>query len=473
VANAGLATATGAAQQPSAAGAEVSPALELSGFGTFTGVTSGAVINSVTVAVTEHQSSALMAACTFELWDYSGAGAQIGTTQTGTASTGAGNVSSAAFTGVTYSQLATLRVRVYGHAGTAGSGAVESADAVSLTVSYTLVPGTSAPAGLATATGTAQQPSAGTGGSVLDEGSGGVLDEGGAAVQDEGSAGATTANAGLATASGTAQPAAFRYAPAGLATGTGAAQAPAGGTTANAGLATGTGAAQQPAGHNAGLATGTGAAQQPAVTVSGSTTASAGLAAGTGTAPQASVSASGTSPYSADTAQAAESAFYNHAGADAGTAAEGARLAVRSTDSAFGRDAPLSAWPSARDAATAADKAASAWPAGADTGHAAEAVKPFPASSADTGHAAEAVHAVGVWTYVPASVHLLAPAPHRHDPVRAGRLDEAVRRLAERGNWASLTRLVRSTDRAASAESATAGEGRLLPLPWQAGTWCV
>ena len=61
--------------------------------------------------MTEYQSSSAQASCTFELWDYSGAPAQIGSVQTGTASTSSSNVSSAVFTGVTYSQLATLRVR--------------------------------------------------------------------------------------------------------------------------------------------------------------------------------------------------------------------------------------------------------------------------------------------------------------------------------------------------------------------------
>ena len=75
-----------------------------------------------------------MGACTFQLWD--GASAQIGATQTGTASTSSSNVSTATFTGVTYSQLATLRVRVFGHNGTAAAGATESVDWVSLTVNY-------------------------------------------------------------------------------------------------------------------------------------------------------------------------------------------------------------------------------------------------------------------------------------------------------------------------------------------------
>ena len=113
---------------------ETSPGLELYGFA-ISGPGSGDTIEHVTVAVTEHQSDAAQAACTFELWDYSGTAAQIGTTQTGTASTSGSNVSTATFTGVTYAMLATLRVRVYGNADS-GSGYIESVDGVTLTVSY-------------------------------------------------------------------------------------------------------------------------------------------------------------------------------------------------------------------------------------------------------------------------------------------------------------------------------------------------
>jgi len=113
---------------------ETSPALEVSGFGSFAGIDSTSIINSVTVSIGEFQSTSAMGACTFQLWD---AGtAQIGTTQTGTASTSSSNVSTATFTGVSYSQLATLRVRIFGHQGTASAGATESVDYVSLTVNY-------------------------------------------------------------------------------------------------------------------------------------------------------------------------------------------------------------------------------------------------------------------------------------------------------------------------------------------------
>ena len=115
---------------------ETSPALELSGFGAFSAIGASDTIEWVQVAMTEHQSDSSTPACTFELWDYSGTPAQIGTTQTGTASTSTGNVSAATFTGVTYGMLATLRVRVYGHSGTAAPGATQSVDGASLTVSY-------------------------------------------------------------------------------------------------------------------------------------------------------------------------------------------------------------------------------------------------------------------------------------------------------------------------------------------------
>ena len=118
---------------------ETSPSLELYGFAIPSPPHSGDTINSVTVAVTEYQSSLSSDPCTFELWDYSSTPAIIGTTQTGTSSTSTSNVSSATFTGVTYSQLATLRVRVYGN-GRPGSSYTESVDGVSLAVNYTPSP---------------------------------------------------------------------------------------------------------------------------------------------------------------------------------------------------------------------------------------------------------------------------------------------------------------------------------------------
>jgi hypothetical protein len=111
-----------------------SPGLSLSSFGTFTGVGPADTINYVRVSITHHV-AATGNAPTYELWD--GTTAQIGTTQTGTTGT-TDHTDTHDFTGVTYSQLATLRVRVYGHAPTT---IAESVDSVSLTVNYTAVAG--------------------------------------------------------------------------------------------------------------------------------------------------------------------------------------------------------------------------------------------------------------------------------------------------------------------------------------------
>ena len=90
----------------------LSPALGLSSFGTFTGIGPSDTINHVTVAVTHHEAAGSLAPV-FELWD--GTSAQIGADQAGTASA-PDHTDSADITGVTYAQLATLQVRVYGHA---------------------------------------------------------------------------------------------------------------------------------------------------------------------------------------------------------------------------------------------------------------------------------------------------------------------------------------------------------------------
>ena len=123
---------TTAAPAPAVAVPETSPGLEIYGFA-ISGPGAADTIEHVTVTVTEHQSSASQAPCSIALWN--GTTAQIGTTQTGTASTSTANTSIAVFTGVTYSQLATLRVRVYGN-GVTGSGYIESVDSVAVTVSY-------------------------------------------------------------------------------------------------------------------------------------------------------------------------------------------------------------------------------------------------------------------------------------------------------------------------------------------------
>ena len=78
------------------------------------------------------------------------------------------------FTGVTYAQLATLRVRVYGNA-LSGSGYTESVDSVGITVSYTPAGATrksisllvGAGADALTAAGTAALLNSGTGADTI------------------------------------------------------------------------------------------------------------------------------------------------------------------------------------------------------------------------------------------------------------------------------------------------------------------
>ena len=79
------ATAAVTTSQPAVHPAETSPALELSGFGTFSDISPAATIISVAVSIGEFASSASMAGAAIELWD--GTSAQIGATFTGAAST--------------------------------------------------------------------------------------------------------------------------------------------------------------------------------------------------------------------------------------------------------------------------------------------------------------------------------------------------------------------------------------------------
>lgn len=137
-ANAVLATGAGEAWNS----AEVSPPLELSQFGTFTGVTASTPILGVTLVVNQFVTSASMGAPTYELWDYSGTPALIGTTQTGTVSLTTSNTDTFFFTGVTNAQLSTLRVRVYGRQGSAAPGAQLAVGWASLTVTYSADTGT-------------------------------------------------------------------------------------------------------------------------------------------------------------------------------------------------------------------------------------------------------------------------------------------------------------------------------------------
>jgi hypothetical protein len=147
-ARAGLAAGTGAvppagqaqAQQAAAAGAALpvvftvtSPGLEGYGFGSFAQVPAGSVITSVIANVVQHGSDAGITAPSYQLWD--GTAALIGSAA-GNASLAPGNTDSVVFTGVTYSQLATLRLRINAGSVTGNSGATVSADAAGLSVSW-------------------------------------------------------------------------------------------------------------------------------------------------------------------------------------------------------------------------------------------------------------------------------------------------------------------------------------------------
>ena len=111
---------------------ELSPALEGYGFGTFPQVPNGAIILSVVANVVWTGSNTGIQAPAYELWN--GVSARIGAPVTGVASTTAGHRDSVVFTGVVYSQLATLRLRVYAASLLSNAGATASFDAVSLSV---------------------------------------------------------------------------------------------------------------------------------------------------------------------------------------------------------------------------------------------------------------------------------------------------------------------------------------------------
>jgi hypothetical protein len=169
---------------------------------------------------------------------------------------------------------------------------------------------------------------------------------------------------------------------------------------------------------------------------------------------------------SADSGLAVESAFYYHASADAGSAAEGGTPSIRVTgkDRGFSAEAPLSAWPSRADAARTADRPASAWPAGDDVARAAEGWKPFRFSLADSAHVTEVLHEMGIWTYVPVNVRLLGKlwrvtgTDERGAEVvilEADRLTGDVLEFAGRVSWSRVTTRVRSGDSAVAAERVT------------------
>jgi hypothetical protein len=205
------ATGTGTAKNPAATVVENSPPLELSSFGVFAAIGAGDTINSVTITTNTFSSSTLMGAPTYQLWDDSGAPTQIGTDQTGVASTDPAHLDTFVFTGIAYSKLATLRVRIQAHQGAAAKGAIQYVNWTSLNVNYSPAGGTSVLARVAASAAAGSAPPVSTAAGV---------------------------NAAVATGTGKAQSTAFPRAV--VATGTGAAQSSA---FPRAVAATGTGAA--------------------------------------------------------------------------------------------------------------------------------------------------------------------------------------------------------------------------------------
>ncbi len=129
----GLAAATGIAIDVTFV-VITSAALTVSGFGTFPQVPSTAVILTVIANITQHGSDVQIEAPVYELWD--GTSARIGTAKSGGASTSAAHVDSVVFTGVSYSQLATLQLRIYATSQPVNTGATTSVDAASLSVEW-------------------------------------------------------------------------------------------------------------------------------------------------------------------------------------------------------------------------------------------------------------------------------------------------------------------------------------------------
>ena len=120
--------------KPSGTG-QTSSGLEAYGFDT-SSVPSNATINSVTVSwIGFNSNTSRLGAPTYQLWD--GTSAQIGSTQTGTNATSTSTTNSFTFTGVSYSQLANLRVRIYGKGGTTSTSGTFSVDYVTINVDYT------------------------------------------------------------------------------------------------------------------------------------------------------------------------------------------------------------------------------------------------------------------------------------------------------------------------------------------------
>ena len=112
----------------------LSPPLAISGFGSFPDISPSDEITSVTARVGQYASDAGMGAPAYELWD--GAAARIGAAQAGSASTTPGHYDEVTWTGVTYSQLASLRLRVVANSGAAPAAAVVYVDYAALSVIY-------------------------------------------------------------------------------------------------------------------------------------------------------------------------------------------------------------------------------------------------------------------------------------------------------------------------------------------------
>jgi len=135
---AGSVAGAGTALPPSVA--TMSPALEGYGFSSFPQVPAGSLIQSVIATIVQYGSNASIVAPSYELWD--GTSARIGSPQMGTVSTVPGHADVVEFSGVAYSQLATLRLRVIAGTLLGNHGATVNVDAVSLSVVW--LPGHSA-----------------------------------------------------------------------------------------------------------------------------------------------------------------------------------------------------------------------------------------------------------------------------------------------------------------------------------------
>ena len=112
---------------------EASPALELSGFGSFSVIGPSNTILYVEAHVSQYSSTMGMG-LSYQLWN--GNIAQIDTAKAGTISTSNTNIDIVRFYGATYSQLPNLVLRIYANQGAAATGSTQYVDAASLSVIY-------------------------------------------------------------------------------------------------------------------------------------------------------------------------------------------------------------------------------------------------------------------------------------------------------------------------------------------------